>query len=168
VPDRIEHVFRREHGRCVATLIRFLGDIDLAEEAVRDAFTIALAPGSTGPCPLRPRGSRWRAPGTSGPGSPGRVSAGEGEIGNAAIDDPICHRRRSAACEESAWVPLPGCSSAAGIGRAGIGRRPHAGEALNAFHNLLSVLQTVEDYMGAGVSELRCRDRAGCCDSSSG
>jgi RNA polymerase sigma-70 factor, ECF subfamily len=51
VPDRIEHVFRREHGRCVATLIRFLGDIDLAEEAVRDAFTIALAPGSTGPCP---------------------------------------------------------------------------------------------------------------------
>src|SRR6201982_2408400 len=38
-----EAVFRREYGRCVATLIRFLGDIDAAEEAVQDAFTVALA-----------------------------------------------------------------------------------------------------------------------------
>jgi RNA polymerase sigma-70 factor (ECF subfamily) len=37
-----EEVFRNEYGRCVATLIRFLGDIDLAEEAVQDAFTVAL------------------------------------------------------------------------------------------------------------------------------
>jgi RNA polymerase sigma-70 factor, ECF subfamily len=36
-------VFRREYGRCVATLIRFLGDIDAAEEAVQDAFTVAVA-----------------------------------------------------------------------------------------------------------------------------
>jgi RNA polymerase sigma-70 factor (ECF subfamily) len=39
----VEAVFREEYGRCVATLIRFLGDIDLAEEAVQDAFTVALA-----------------------------------------------------------------------------------------------------------------------------
>jgi RNA polymerase sigma-70 factor, ECF subfamily len=39
----VEAVFRREYGRCVATLIRFLGDIDAAEEAVQDAFTVALA-----------------------------------------------------------------------------------------------------------------------------
>jgi len=39
----VETVFRREYGRCVATLIRFLGDIDAAEEAVQDAFTVALA-----------------------------------------------------------------------------------------------------------------------------
>jgi RNA polymerase sigma-70 factor (ECF subfamily) len=39
---RIEDVFRQEYGRCVATLVRFLGDIDLAEEAVQDAFTVAL------------------------------------------------------------------------------------------------------------------------------
>ena len=38
-----EAVFRREYGRCVATLIRFLGDIDAAEEAVQDAFTVAAA-----------------------------------------------------------------------------------------------------------------------------
>ncbi len=37
-----EAVFRREYGRCVATLIRFLGDIDAAEEAVQDAFAVAV------------------------------------------------------------------------------------------------------------------------------
>ena len=39
----VEAVFRQEYGRCVATLIRFLGDIDAAEEAVQDAFTVAVA-----------------------------------------------------------------------------------------------------------------------------
>jgi RNA polymerase sigma-70 factor (ECF subfamily) len=39
----VEAVFRREYGRCVATLIGFLGDIDAAEEAVQDAFTAAAA-----------------------------------------------------------------------------------------------------------------------------
>jgi RNA polymerase sigma-70 factor (ECF subfamily) len=35
-------VFRSEHGRAVATLARLLGDIGLAEEAVQDAFVVAL------------------------------------------------------------------------------------------------------------------------------
>ncbi|MDE3203946.1 MAG: RNA polymerase sigma factor [Acidobacteriota bacterium] len=39
--DSLEAVFRREAGRCTATLIRLLGDIDLAEEAVAEAFAIA-------------------------------------------------------------------------------------------------------------------------------
>jgi RNA polymerase sigma-70 factor, ECF subfamily len=38
----IEGVFRREYGRAVAVLVRVVGDIDLAEEAVQDAFTIAV------------------------------------------------------------------------------------------------------------------------------
>jgi RNA polymerase sigma-70 factor, ECF subfamily len=38
----IEGVFREEYGRAVAVLVRFLGDIDLAEEAVQDAFTTAV------------------------------------------------------------------------------------------------------------------------------
>ncbi|MEO7118721.1 MAG: RNA polymerase sigma factor [Candidatus Limnocylindrales bacterium] len=38
----IERTFREESGRAVATLIRVLGDFDLAEEAVQDAFLIAL------------------------------------------------------------------------------------------------------------------------------
>jgi len=39
---RVEEVFRAEYGRAVATLIRSLGDIGLAEEAVQDAFVTAL------------------------------------------------------------------------------------------------------------------------------
>jgi RNA polymerase sigma-70 factor (ECF subfamily) len=41
VDDDLDSVFRREFGRCTATLIRVLGDIDLAEDAVADAFAIA-------------------------------------------------------------------------------------------------------------------------------
>src|ERR1700733_11981639 len=41
VPE-IERVFREEYGRAVAALVRFCGSIDLAEEAVQDAFTSAL------------------------------------------------------------------------------------------------------------------------------
>jgi len=40
--DEIDGYFRREYGRCVATLVRFFGDIDIAEEAVQDAFTVAM------------------------------------------------------------------------------------------------------------------------------
>ncbi len=38
----IERVFRNESGRAVASLVRFFDDIDLAEEAVQDAFVVAL------------------------------------------------------------------------------------------------------------------------------
>lgn len=38
----VAEVFRRERGRAVATLVRILGDIDAAEEAVQDAFVRAL------------------------------------------------------------------------------------------------------------------------------
>ncbi|WP_030993175.1 RNA polymerase sigma factor [Streptomyces sp. NRRL S-1813] len=39
----ISGVFREEYGRAVAVLIRVFGDIDIAEEAVQDAFTAAVA-----------------------------------------------------------------------------------------------------------------------------
>src|SRR4029453_18194325 len=38
----LDGVYRAEYGRCVATLARLLGDIGLAEEAVQDAFAVAL------------------------------------------------------------------------------------------------------------------------------
>jgi RNA polymerase sigma-70 factor, ECF subfamily len=38
-----EEVFRRESGRIIATLIRISGSFDLAEEAMQEAFTAALA-----------------------------------------------------------------------------------------------------------------------------
>src|SRR6185437_3818859 len=40
--SEIEHIFREEYGRAVAVLIRVFSDIDVAEEAVQDAFTAAV------------------------------------------------------------------------------------------------------------------------------
>jgi RNA polymerase sigma-70 factor, ECF subfamily len=63
----LAEIFRGEAGRCTATLIRVLGDIDLAEEAVAEAFAIAAEQWPTQPDPPRdmPRGFpgsglRWR------------------------------------------------------------------------------------------------------------
>ena len=47
MPDPVDHavvdrLFREESGRAVATLIRVLGDFDLAEEAVQDAWVTAV------------------------------------------------------------------------------------------------------------------------------
>ncbi|MEW1590296.1 RNA polymerase sigma factor [Micromonospora vinacea] len=48
----VEAVFRAEYGRAVAVLVRLLGDIDLAEEAVQEAFVVAVARWpTTGPPP---------------------------------------------------------------------------------------------------------------------
>ena len=41
MPDALADIFRREAGRCTATLIWVLGDIDLAEDSVADAFAVA-------------------------------------------------------------------------------------------------------------------------------
>jgi RNA polymerase sigma-70 factor (ECF subfamily) len=38
----IERLFREQYGRAVAVLVRAFGDIDVAEEAVQDAFTAAV------------------------------------------------------------------------------------------------------------------------------
>lgn len=40
-PD-VAAVFRSEHGRAVAVLTRVFGDLDVAEDAVQDAFTVAV------------------------------------------------------------------------------------------------------------------------------
>src|SRR3954453_11403471 len=54
-PIEIEKIFRDEAGRAMATLIRLVGDFDLAEDALQDAFAVALArwPGSE--LPSNPR-----------------------------------------------------------------------------------------------------------------
>ena len=41
-PVEIEKIFRDEAGRVLATLIRLVGDFDLAEDALQDAFAVAL------------------------------------------------------------------------------------------------------------------------------
>jgi RNA polymerase sigma-70 factor (ECF subfamily) len=40
--SQIERVFRNEYGRAVSVLVRIFGDIDVAEEAVQDAFAAAV------------------------------------------------------------------------------------------------------------------------------
>ena len=40
--EALERVFREEHGRLTAALVRSLGDWDLAEELVQDALVAAL------------------------------------------------------------------------------------------------------------------------------
>ena len=52
----IERVFREEYGRAVAVLVRHFGDIDVAEEAVQDAFTIALQRWRSAGLPPSPTG----------------------------------------------------------------------------------------------------------------
>jgi RNA polymerase sigma-70 factor (ECF subfamily) len=52
----IEHVFRQEYGRAVAVLVRVFGDIDIAEDAVQDAFTAAVQRWPTTGLPPSPAG----------------------------------------------------------------------------------------------------------------
>src|SRR3954471_1616113 len=52
----IERVFRDEYGRAVAILVRHFRDIDLAEEAVQDAFTTALVRWPASGVPPSPAG----------------------------------------------------------------------------------------------------------------
>jgi len=51
----IETLYRSESGRILATLIRLLGDFDLAEEAMHEAFATALSLWSSSGVPVSPR-----------------------------------------------------------------------------------------------------------------
>jgi RNA polymerase sigma-70 factor (ECF subfamily) len=55
IPDVVEHAFREESGRVLATLIRLLGDFDLAEEATAEAFSAAVEHWPTSGVPANPR-----------------------------------------------------------------------------------------------------------------
>jgi len=52
---QIEHLYRNESRRVLATLIRLLGDFDLAEEALQDAFTTAVERWPADGVPKNPR-----------------------------------------------------------------------------------------------------------------
>jgi len=54
--SEIARVFRQEYGRAVAVVVRQFGDIDLAEEVVQDAFTIAVQRWPTAGLPASPAG----------------------------------------------------------------------------------------------------------------
>jgi RNA polymerase sigma-70 factor (ECF subfamily) len=52
----IERVFRTEYGRAVSVLVRTFGDIDVAEEAVQDAFAVAVDRWPSSGAPPSPAG----------------------------------------------------------------------------------------------------------------
>ncbi|WP_298243542.1 RNA polymerase sigma factor [uncultured Bradyrhizobium sp.] len=54
-PSEIDKIFRDEAGRALATLIRLVGDFDLAEDALQDAFAVALDRWTVGGVPDNPR-----------------------------------------------------------------------------------------------------------------
>jgi RNA polymerase sigma-70 factor (ECF subfamily) len=54
-PTDIETIFRNEAGRALATLIRLVGDFDLAEDALQDAFAAALEKWPAADPPCNPR-----------------------------------------------------------------------------------------------------------------
>ena len=54
--EDIERVFRQEYGRAVAVLVRSFGDIDLAEDAVQDAFARAVERWPSAGLPPSPAG----------------------------------------------------------------------------------------------------------------
>jgi len=90
IPDQISEeiagIVRAEHGRVVATLIRRLGDIDLAEDAVADALIVAL--------------ERWPADGI--PPNPGAWLTTT--AGNKAIDRIRREAKRDAKYAEAAMI----------------------------------------------------------------
>jgi len=53
--DAIESIYRTESRRVLATLIRLLGDFDLAEEALQDAFAAAVEQWPVDGTPANPR-----------------------------------------------------------------------------------------------------------------
>jgi RNA polymerase sigma-70 factor (ECF subfamily) len=54
-PTEIDKIFRDEAGRALATLIRLVGDFDLAEDALQDAFAVALERWPAADPPANPR-----------------------------------------------------------------------------------------------------------------
>jgi RNA polymerase sigma-70 factor, ECF subfamily len=55
IREAVDAVYRAESRRVLATLIRLLGDFDLAEEALHDAFTSALEQWPQDGVPAKPR-----------------------------------------------------------------------------------------------------------------
>jgi RNA polymerase sigma-70 factor (ECF subfamily) len=65
MPDPIAELFRRENGRVLATLIRLLGDFELAEDAMQDAFAAALIQWPSEGTPANPRACSVTSPATT-------------------------------------------------------------------------------------------------------
>ena len=80
--ERVDAVYRSDSRRVLATLIRLLGDFDLAEEALHDAFTAAVERWPLEGVPANPRA--WLV-------SAGRFKAIDGLRRRARFDASLAH-----------------------------------------------------------------------------
>ncbi|HLM63310.1 MAG TPA: sigma-70 family RNA polymerase sigma factor [Acidimicrobiales bacterium] len=97
-PHELAAIYRREVGRCTATLVRVLGDIDQAEDAVADAFALAAG--------------RWTVDGV--PPNPGGWITTTAR--NRAIDRLRRESRRDAREREAMTLHDPAADAPAGMG----------------------------------------------------
>lgn len=92
----VEAIYRAESRRVLATLIRLLGDFDLAEEALHDAFKAALEQWPQEGVPANPRA--WLV-------STGRFKAIDGLRKRARFHplDPVAEQVEAIAADAPAW-----------------------------------------------------------------
>src|SRR6266508_330202 len=96
----VDRLFRHESGRAVATLIRVTGDFDLAEEAVQEAFLVAL--------------ERWPRDGL--PDNPGAwitVTARNKALDRLRREKRLAQKREALAALERLRVPAAGVEATA-------------------------------------------------------
>jgi RNA polymerase sigma-70 factor, ECF subfamily len=96
VRERVDAVYRSDLRRVFATLIRLLGDFDLAEEALHDAFRAALEQWPREGVPANPRA--WLV-------SAGRFKAIDSLRRRARFDtlEDFAERAEAIACDDAAW-----------------------------------------------------------------
>jgi RNA polymerase sigma-70 factor (ECF subfamily) len=97
IPDLVSEIYQAESRRVLATLIRLLGDFDVAEEALHDAFKAALEQWPRDGVPANPRA--WLV-------SAGRFKAIDGLRRRARFDalDEAGPAAEIAAVDEAAWA----------------------------------------------------------------
>ena len=143
----IEQVFRQEYGRAVSVLVRVFGDLDFAEDAVQDAFAVALERWPRDGLPPSPAGwlittarrkgidrARRDAARTGKHAEAGTSATDEAALGEAAADEPLgpeavpddrlrliftcCHPALSSSAQVALTLRLLGGLTTAEIARA--------------------------------------------------
>ena len=98
--SQVAEIFREQSGRAVAALIRAFGDIDLAEDAVQDAFAAALATWPGGGLPPNPGGWITTTARNRAIDRLRRDARGRELLGHAAVLSPAGSTGDPGTCEE--------------------------------------------------------------------
>jgi RNA polymerase sigma-70 factor (ECF subfamily) len=99
VRETVDTVYRTDSRRVLATLIRLLGDFDLAEEALHDAFTVAMEQWPRDGVPANPRA--WLI-------SAGRFKAIDGLRRRARFDAAVAELAKRLEAETTTTAELDG------------------------------------------------------------